>query len=271
MPCLRVPGVLTGASFSMPSRLLYRLACIVLGVLAVGWGTAGLLRQHSYETELDDILLKSDAHQARFDSVRHFVHSHSRYANDAEYRRLVGHRRAMASAVIDHTEGRRLEPPHLLCGARAHLLADLYRRLGYRARLVAIFDTDRYTMRAHSFVDVFNPSTRTWESEDPQYNVYWRDVSSKKRVSVFDSAEDIGVVEPCGPTKCGWDFVSDEGGSGDDLRDLMDIVSVVNDDEDNQSTKITTRAKLDRPLSFQGREGRFCEIMKGHCDSASLD
>ena len=90
-------------------------------------------------------------------------------------------------------------------------------------------------------------------------------------MSVFDSAEDIGLVEPCGPTKCGWDFVSDEGGPADDLRDLMDIVSVVNDDEDNQSTKITTRAKLDRPLSFQGREGRFCEIMKGHCESASLD
>ena len=157
MSCLGVLGVLKGASFSMPSRFLYRLAGIMLGVLAVSWGAAGLLRQHSYETELDHILLKSDAHEARFDSVRHFVHSHSRYANDAEYLRLVGHRRAMASAVIDHAEGRRLEAPHLLCGARAHLLADLYRRLGYRARLIAIFDTDRYSMRAHSFVDVFNP------------------------------------------------------------------------------------------------------------------
>ena len=130
MPCLRVPGVLTGASFSMPSRLLYRLACIVLGVLAVGWGTAGLLRQHSYETELDDILLKSDAHQARFDSVRHFVHSHSRYANDAEYRRLVGHRRAMASAVIDHTEGRRLEPPHLTMWCESASTSRLVSKVG---------------------------------------------------------------------------------------------------------------------------------------------
>lgn len=57
------------------------------------------------------------------------------------------------------------------------------------------------------------------------------------------------LIELCGPTNA-VGTRQREGGSADDLRDLMDIVSVVNDDEDNQSTKITTRAKLDKALSF---------------------
>ena len=50
------------------------------------------------------------------------------------------------------------------------------------------------------------------------------------------------------------------------LRDLIDVVSVANEAENTQSTKFTSRAKLDKVLSFHGRTGRFCEIMKGRCD-----
>jgi hypothetical protein len=253
----------------MPRGVLYGLACLGLVAVAVGFGVRGL--QQRYDAVLDNILLKADAHEARFDALRHFVHAHSRHANDAEYRSLVGHQRAIASAINDYAVGRRGEPPHLICGTRAHLLVDLYRRLGYSARLVFIFDTDHDSVSAHTFADVFNPSTGKWESEDPSYDIHWREVSSKNRASLFDSAEDIGLIEPCGPTKCGWDIVSDEGNFVDDLRDLIDVVSVVNDAEHIQSTRFTSRAKLDRVLSFQGRTGRFCEIMKGRCNSDELD
>jgi hypothetical protein len=123
-------------------------------------------------------------------------------------------------------------------------------------------------MSAHTLADVFNPSTGKWESQDPTYDVHWKKVSSKERLSVFDSAEDIGLIEPCGPTRCGWDFVSDEGQSVDKVRDLADIVSVENDAENIQSTTFTSRAKLNRVVSFQGRTGGFCEIMPSRCDSA---
>ena len=92
-------------------------------------------------------------------------------------------------------------------------------------------------------------------------------VSSTNRTSLFDSAEDKGAIEPCGPTKCGWDIISDEGSSVEDLRDLIDVVSVANDGENFQSTRFTSRAKLDKVLSFHGRTGRFCDIMKGRCNS----
>ncbi len=121
-------------------------------------------------------------------------------------------------------------------------------------------------MRAHTFADVFNPSTEKWESEDPTYDIHWREISSRSPTSIFDSAEDIGVIEPCGPTKCGWDIVSDEGKSVEDLRDLIDVVSVANDAENIQSTRFTSRATLGKVLSFHGRMGSFCEIMKSGCD-----
>ena len=63
-----------------------------------------------------------------------------------------------------------------------------------------------------------------WESEDPTYDIHWREISSTNRTSLFDSAEDKGAIEPCGPTKCGWDIISDEGSSVEDLRDLIDVV-----------------------------------------------
>jgi hypothetical protein len=147
------------------------------------------------------------------------------------------------------------------------VLVDLYRRLGYRARLVFVFDTDQSDMSAHTFVDVFNPATGKWESEDPTYDIHWREVSSTNRTSLFDSAEDIGAIEPCSPTKCGWDIISDEGAKVEDVRDLIDVVSVANDAENTQSTTFTSRAKLDKVMSFHGRTGRFCDLMKGRCDS----
>ena len=88
-----------------------------------------------------------------------------------------------------------------------------------------------------------------WESEDPTYDIHWREI---------------------GPTKCGWDIISDEGSSVEDLRDLIDVVSVSNDAENVQFTRFTSRAKLDKILSFHGRTGRFSEIMKGRCDSDEI-
>ena len=246
-------------------RVLYGLWLGLVG-LAVGLGFAlSTLMQQRYENRLDKILLVADAHESRFDTLRHFVHTQSRQLPDAENRTL-GDVKAITSAIIDYAEGRRAEPPHLICGARAHVLVDLYRRLGYRARLVFVFDTDQSDMSAHTFVDVFNPATEKWESEDPTYDIHWRQVSSTDRTSIFDSAEDIGAIEPCGPTKCGWDIISDEGSSVGDLRDLIDVVAVANDAENVQSTRFTSRAKPDKVLSFHGRTGRFCEIMKGRCD-----
>jgi hypothetical protein len=250
------------------SRLtLYGLG-IGLVALAVGLGFAlNELLQHRYETALDKILLRADAHEPRFDALRHFVHTHSQHVPDAEYRIRVGDAKAITSAIIDYEEGRRAEPPHLICGTSAHLLVDLYRRQGYQARLVFVFDTDQSDMRAHTFVDVFNPSTAEWESEDPTYDIHWREVSSRDRISIFNSAEEIGAIEPCSTTKCGWDIVSDDGNSVEDIRGMVDVVSVANDVENIQATKFTSRAKLNKILSFHGRTGRFCEIMKGRCDS----
>src|SRR4029450_3517508 len=119
------------------------------------------------------------------------------HAPDAEYRTLVGDAKAITSAIIDYAEGRRAEPPHLICGTRAHLLGDLYRGRCYRSRLVFVFDTDQSDMSAHTFADVFNPSTGKWESEDPTYDIHWREGSSGNGICIFASAEGIGGRERC--------------------------------------------------------------------------
>jgi hypothetical protein len=118
----------------MSRRIPYSLFFVGLVAVGVGFALSALLHQR-YENKLDKILLRADAHEPRFDALRHFVHTHSRRLLDDESRTLL-EVKAIASAIIDDAEGRRAEPPPLICGARAHVLVDLYRRLGYRARLV---------------------------------------------------------------------------------------------------------------------------------------
>jgi hypothetical protein len=235
---------------------------IVASVAAVtGWQ-----RQTRYAADLDRILIRADAHRERFDSVRHFVHGHTRHAVDAEFEKLVGDKSAIAALVADYAEGKQSEPAHLECSTRSNLLVNLFRKLGYRARIVYVFDADRRNLASHTFVDIYNPLTAKWESQDPDNDLYWRDITSGERVSIFDSAEDLRAVEPCGPQGCGWELVTDEGHRVSDIRELIDIVSTIDKANNERLTRFTSRANLDREFSFKGRTGRFCDIMEGLCE-----
>jgi hypothetical protein len=76
---------------------------LVAFVLGLGFALNALLQQRD-EKALDQILLRADAHEPRFDALRHFVHTHSRHVPDVEYRTLVGDAKAIASAIIDYEE-----------------------------------------------------------------------------------------------------------------------------------------------------------------------
>ena len=110
-----------------------------------------------------------------------------------------------------------------------------FRKLGYETRIIALFDTDGEGLRSHTFLDVKNPGTGKWETQDPEFDLYWMSKSSGVRVSLADAAENLSDLEPCHqPGACGWELDDAEGKSASGLRDLLDIVCVTNDANGNR-------------------------------------
>jgi hypothetical protein len=259
-----------------------RRKAMILGVGAIalivaGWWFAKWAfdrqREHRFNANVAKIItlmaIPNTADPAtKFDLVRGFIHEHSRHKSDAEFRRISGNKNLMAEGLIAHATGQVSEPVHMECSRRSNLMAAVMRELGYQTRIVYVFDTDakeKGKLRSHTFLDVLNPSTGQWESHDPDYDFFWRSISSGERVSVFEMPEDLSKIEPCHMTLCGWDLVSDEGREAVVIRDLIDIVSTVDKATNRRRSHFTSRADLKRVFVFTDRKGTFCEIMQKLC------
>lgn len=190
---------------------------------------------------------------ASFDLVRRFIHGPSRDVMDEEFDKLRRNRNLSAEGMIAHAAGKRSEPVHLECSRRAALMSSVLRSLGYKTRVIYVFDTDANSsgeLKSHTFIDIFNPSTRNWESQDPHYNIFWKSVASGDRVSVFEAPEDLSKIEPCDGKRCGWDLVSDEGKASAKIRGLIDIVSAVDKSANQRISRFTSRADRSRVFTF---------------------
>jgi hypothetical protein len=90
---------------------------------------------------------------------------------------LIGRNELITEALISHATDQNSEPLQAECSIRSNLMAAVLRKLGFKTRIVYLFDTDGKDgdkLRSHTFVDVLNPATEEWESHDPDYNLYWR-------------------------------------------------------------------------------------------------
>ena len=252
-------------------------------LLPLGWWIGSWVieqnRSQQYDSALQRIInlmaipdVASD--ETKLDTVRHFIHSHSRHKTDATFWKLHGNRNLIAEGVIDHASGRTEEPIHLECSSRSSLMANVLRKLGFKTRTVYVFDTDPKSegkLRSHTFLDAFNPSTGKWESQDPDYDFFWRSVNAGDRISVFDAPENLSEIEPCDQSSCGWNLVSDEGRAIQPVHKLIDVVSAVDKTTNQRVSRFTSRADLSAEFSFYDRKGTFCEIFAKLCKNIIRD
>lgn len=259
------------------SRRGFIVVVAAIGAIAASWWFVHWVseqnRQQRFEANLVKIIsliaIPDDAEPStKFDMVRRFIHGHSRHAADAAFQRVHGNGNLIAEGLIAHALGQNSEPVHLECSTRSNLMLAVLQRLGYQARIVYVFDTDANSsgkLQSHTFVDVFNPATQNWESQDSDYNIFWRSAPVGDRVSVFEMAEELSKIEPCDETKCGWDVVSDEGQASAKIRGLIDIVSTVDKSADQRVSRFTSRANPSQAFTFLDRSGTFCEIFAKLC------
>ena len=84
-----------------------------------------------------------------------------------------------------------------------HCHGHVLKSLGYDTRVIAIFNS-RTNLKSHSFLEIINPETKRWETQDADHDIYWRSKSCGERISLTDSAQLIDDIEPCGRNDCGW-------------------------------------------------------------------
>jgi hypothetical protein len=116
-----------------------------------------------------------------------------------------------------------------------------------------------------------NPETGRWETQDPDYDIYWRSKKSAERISLADAAEAIGEIEPCGRESCSWDHVSREGIRAEKLIDYLDIISITVKQKAIRYALYTSRADLSTTYSKGLKQGAFCQVEAKRCKDGFFD
>ena len=256
----------------LPRRAGLWMAFFLIGGPAI-WLAGRAVLDYRYEATFNDRvdeiiglidLPKSASFRGKVDAVRVFVNDHSQDKIDHVFHAMNGDGVAFAEGLIAHARDPAVERVHMECSTRANLMGRILRRLDIKTRTIALFaTTGRFS--SHSFLDVYNPDRKTWETVDPDYDLYWIAKSTGERVSLAEAANDLDDLEPCGRDRCGWDLVSRDDNSPRSLLDKLDILSVTDKEVDVRYAVYTPRADLSRKLSFRGETGTFCEMFPKRC------
>jgi hypothetical protein len=265
-----------------PGRTAKRLLAGLFGAALVGggaWLAADWYREKQAERLIEayvqqivallDLADDLTFHQ-RVDRVRTFVNDNSVHKIDKAFWANHGNAAAFAAGVIAHAQGKTSEPVHMECSTRSNLMGLILRALGYETRVVAIFDSHA-NLKSHSFLEVMNPETGKWETQDADFDIYWRRKASGERISLAEAAEVIDGIEPCGRDGCGWDQESREGKNAEELKPYLDIVSITEKQKAVRYALYTSRADLERIYSKGGEQGRFCEVEAKRCRQGFFD
>jgi hypothetical protein len=205
----------------------------------------------------------ADFHQI-VDGVRTFINDHSQDKVDAAFRAMNGYNVGFADGIIAHARDPSAERVHMECSTRANLMGRVLRRMGYETRTIAIFKSKgRYA--SHTFLDVLNPETKAWETQDPDYDLYWTSLPSRARVALAEAAGNLEGLEPCGRLSCSWDQVSRDGNKAKSLTDKLDILSVTSKERDVRYSVYTPRANVEQVFAIDGATGAYCEVMAKRC------
>jgi hypothetical protein len=255
--------------------ILAGIACTTL-VGAATWLGVDQLREQRKAARAQEILSVLDLtavpnFHERLDKVRTFINDNSVHKPNTEsFRVNQGKPDAFLAGLLVHAKGITTEPIHMECSTRSGAMESILKAFGYDTRIIAVFDS-KTNFRSHSFIEVMNPETKRWETQDPDYDIYWRSKSSDERVSLADSAQALDNIEPCGRTACGWSHISREGIKAEKLIDYLDIISITAKEKTLRFALYTSRAQLSRTYSKGRKQGTFCEVEAKRCKHGFYD
>ena len=204
----------------------------------------------------------------RFDYVRHWVHLNSVHLVDEAHDRYS----SKTHVVLPMLWSRHLgagEAPHLACGSRAFAMKAILNRLGSSSRVVDVFKVfPSGLVQTHTFLEVWNGSIGSWEVQDPDYDIAYRDLRTGRRASVAQLvADDTGQVEPFNQVGRGWTQLDLPG-----LRGYFRIAVYRLSYEGERSIAVIHSSRL-RPgftVRSRGEEMGVVDFLKKHAHVASI-
>jgi hypothetical protein len=207
----------------------------------------------------------SDFH-LRIDSARRFVNGNSVHTIDDEFY-SKWHKPAMKQDFLDYVTNKSGKQPHMECSTRSDLLENLLQQSGYKTRRIVVYNTSR-NLTSHTFIDVWNEEAGHWETQDPDFDIYWRDKHTKSRVPYEEVISDFTAYEPCSGKACGWHIKDPDDRSMDRFRSAYKIVSVL--DGEKRYARFSSDTDPQALYSWNGRQGTFCAVNKDLCQDGFL-
>jgi hypothetical protein len=208
---------------------------------------------------------KNATFDEKVDHIRRFIERNTGYVQDKKlYAANDGYLR-VAQMAIAHAKDQSQPLAGIDCSWRSELLMNVLIRMGFEARLVSAFDADLppgVGQQSHTFLDVKNPATRKWQSQDPEFHIYWKSITTGQRVSILEQAERLDQIMPCNRETCGWDALGVKH-----LKDLFDIFTVFNITKNKRYSVYSSRANLSTLHENGGRAGDFCDVYFYNCRS----
>jgi len=192
-----------------------------------------------------------DSESDRLDYVREWVHDNSIHEIDAEHNEYAFD----TSRVLDMlwaTSESAADPPHLSCGPRALAMSMILDAIGVRNHMVHAFSDDYDNVRSHTFLDVWNGETGTWEAHDPDFDVFYTNAAADQRVAVAALVlTDLAATSPSSRRGRGW-----EVNRASRLRDrYFEAVLLPTSGNPGQSVILVNTTRFDLSKQFPGNEG----------------
>lgn len=239
------------------------LAILLSGISILAFD---LFKEYQKQKKLQDTTEALIAHAAipedasfheTIDAVRIFVNNNSVHHINEEFYAIWRNGVLVSQTMLDYIEGRRETPVPLECSTRTGMMDRMLTLMGYRTRVINIFDAaDDYP--GHVFLEVLNPDTKTWEAQDPDYDIYWQHKENRTRVSIVEAIQDFGSYQPCGRQSCGWNHRSHENLKIARVQGYFDYISVIDRTANERYTIYAPQTDLSAFYKKDNMPGPFC-------------
>jgi hypothetical protein len=197
----------------------------------------------------------------QMDFVREWVFGNSVHSVDEEHAEYAFDT-AKVLSMLWKTHRTGAGHAHLSCGPRAHAMKAILDESAIPSRRVVVFSGDYPEVTSHTFLEVLNAETGTWELQDPDYNVCYEDRSTGARLPTARLVfVDLDPVTPTSMRASGWEDTGVEH-----LKEHF-FEALLYADHLGEDTKLlfvnTTRFDTDKV--FEGNEGvTFYEFAATH-------
>jgi hypothetical protein len=248
-----------------------KLVIVTVAAAALWYGGRAVVNWHHanvYRGALDEIAnfipVSTTADPSHvFDIVRQFVNDNSKGVMDAEFYGYWDKPHVMAQTLLAYLRRERTEPVHLECSRRVGLMQGILFKLGYETRRIDLYDHENLG-RQHTLLEALNPMTGRWETQDPLYDIYWREKSTGQRASITFASDVLDELEPCGRSSCDWGVSSSENHLATTLRDHLDYM-VVRTRGGDRFTVYSSRVNAGTYFTYKAKTGGFCDVLAKNC------